>query len=115
VGIVAINISKKVEAGRNTEVAVSIKNYSNSTQTRNVQLFVNDAPAGPGQLITLGPGKDGSVKYEVRFNNGTATLSANLFPGDSNPANDNGTRTVMVGQNNDHDDDDDRGRGGRDR
>jgi hypothetical protein len=103
---------------------VKIKNYSNSGQTRNVQLFVNGAPAGPGQLITLGPGKDGSVKYEVRFNNGTATLSANLFPGDSNPANDNRTITVTVrGGGNDHDDDDrhrdkdddDRGRDGRDR
>jgi hypothetical protein len=88
-------------------VYVKVKNFSNSTQTRNVQLFVNGAPAGPGQLVTVKRYDDNSAKFEVRFNKGTSTLSANLFPGDSNPSNDNRTRTVKVRGGGSNDDDDD--------
>jgi hypothetical protein len=132
VGIVAIGVPKKIEAGKRTKVSVKVKNFSNSTQTRNVQLLVNGAPAGPSQSITLRRYDNKVVKFEVRFNKGTATLTASLLPGDSNPANDTKTITVKVKDrdpgHNDHDDrddrddddrhhdkdDDDRGRGGRD-
>jgi hypothetical protein len=58
---------------------------------------VNGVAAGPGQLITLDPGKEGKVTFNATFSTaGDATVSANLFPGDSNPSNDNFSETVKV-------------------
>ena len=69
---------------------------------RPIQLNIRDyhgggSPAGPGQLVTLGPGKEANVKFDVSFSTaGTATLDASLFPGDSNPSNDTASMTVEV-------------------
>ena len=77
---------------------VRVKNYSDSSQTRNVSLFLNGVNTGIGQLITLGAGDEGSVKFDVVPSSpGTATLQASLFPGDANPDNDTRTETVKVG------------------
>jgi len=58
---------------------------------------VNGVAAGIGQLITLAPGQEGNVKFDVTFSSaGTATLMASLYPPDSNPSNDTFTRTLKV-------------------
>ena len=97
VGIKGIAGPKHVDDCKKKKYEVKVKNNSNTSQTRNVQLFVNGAPAGPGQLITLASGQEGKVKFEVSFSSaGTATLDASLFPGDSNPGNDTLSETVEV-------------------
>ena len=98
VGILAINgAPKNIDEGKKRKVDVKIKNYSTSTQTRNVSLFLNGVNTGAGQLVTLDPGKEGHVTFVVVFDTaGTAALEASLFPGDSIPDNDTLTKTVVV-------------------
>jgi hypothetical protein len=48
-------------------------------------------------MVTLNPGKEKKVKFNVQFiTSGTATLQARLSPGDSNPSNDTLTKSVNV-------------------
>jgi hypothetical protein len=98
VGIVEIKgAPKRIDAGKVRKVEVIVKNYGNSTQTRNVSLFLNGTPVGPGVSVTLAKGKEQGVKFDVQFNTpGTDALKASLFPGDSNPDNDTKTMTVIV-------------------
>ena len=84
--------------GKVSKVEVKVKNYSNTSQTRNMSLSMNGVNTGIGQLITLNAGNEGIVKFDVvPTAPGAATLEANLFPGDSNPSNDTKTVTVKVG------------------
>jgi len=53
VGIKDIAGPKKADTCKTKKYEVKVKNNSNTSQTRNVQLFVNGVAAGPGQLITL--------------------------------------------------------------
>jgi hypothetical protein len=65
---------------------------------------VNGVAAGIGQLITLAPGQEGNVKFDVTFSSaGTATLMASLYPPDSNSSNDMFTKNVKVKDCNDKD------------
>jgi hypothetical protein len=93
-------------------VEVKVKNFSDSTQTRNVSLFLNGVNTGIGQLITLQKGKEVTVKFNVHFSTpGTSVLEATLFPNDVNPANDTKTMTVKVkDKNKDKDKDKDKGK-----
>ena len=98
VGITAVD-APKANAGSVSKVKVKVKNYSNSSQTRNVSLFLNGQNTGIGMLVTLDAGKEGSVIFNVEFDaSGPATLEASLFPGDSNPSNDTEMVTVKVGK-----------------
>ena len=96
-----------------SQVDVKVKNYSNSTQTRNVSLFFDGVNTGIGQLITLNAGKEGTVHFSVTpATKGNVTLMGSLFPGDSNTSNDtrSETATVKAGKDKDKDKGKDKGK-----
>jgi hypothetical protein len=90
------------------KVEVKVKNFSNTSQTRNVQLFLDGSPIGGGQLITVAAGKEMNVTFNITATGATAgthTLTASLYPNDSNPSNDSLSKSVKVKECKDKDKD----------
>jgi subtilase family serine protease len=91
-----------LKTGEPKKIEVKVKNFSNSSQTRNVSLFLNGVNVGIGQLVTLAPGQEMNVKFNVTATiAGTGTLTATLFPNDSNPSNDTLSVSVKIKEGND--------------